>query len=73
MNTVESRMEGAFGAIDPALHADERRVCAEFLLEEFAVLWLGHSRNKAEWGQVDWPFEELCNRVLLFLDPGDAS
>ena len=72
MNTLDPWTEKAPDAIDPTSHADDRQACGEALLEEFAVLWLGHSRSKTAWQEADWAFEELCNRVLLFLDPGDG-
>jgi hypothetical protein len=50
---------------------NDRRARAEALLEEFAVAWLGHHRNKVEWAQTDRALDDLCNRVLLFLDPED--
>jgi hypothetical protein len=52
-------------------HVDNRRCHAEALLEEFTVSWLGHQQNKVEWVQIDRELEDLCRRVLLFLDPQD--
>jgi hypothetical protein len=49
-----------------------RQADAECLLKEFALRWLDHSRRKGAWQQADWAFEELCNRVLLWLKPPDA-
>ena len=48
---------------------DSRRAHAEALLEEFAVSWCGHHQHKGEWAQTDRALDELCTRVLLFLDP----
>jgi hypothetical protein len=49
----------------------DRKARAEALLEEFAVAWLGHKRSKVAWVQTDRALEDLCTRVLLFLDPED--
>jgi hypothetical protein len=52
-----------------ATHVANQKAHAEALLEEFAVTWLGHQRSKVAWVQTDRALEELCTRVLLFLDP----
>jgi len=49
-----------------------RKANAEALLEAFAVAWLGHKRSKVAWAQTDRALDDLCNRVLLFLDPEDG-